>query len=459
MNNTTDMVTAANGKALIPAADANDIVGASAGDEIETGIEAPLRVGLTIAFLVFGVFGLWSLLAPIESAAHAQGSVTPRSYKKPVQHLEGGIVKEVLIQNGDVVKAGDVLFVMDSTRPLAELGILQGQLLSLLAMEARLLAERSNAEQVTYPPELVEAGARGELEINAQNQIFNTRKAALEGNVAVLEQRISQLKASIDGMKAQRESREELAASYGEELETVKSLLSEGYDTRPRLREVERAHATATGDVAELTANIASTEIRIGETQLEIQQAQNTFQTEVAAQLSETQNQLKDTRERITTLSDIVSRTEVRATDSGVINGLKVHTSGTVIPPGEVIAEIVPQDDELVIEAMVSIGDIDRVAEGQDASIRMTTLNARRTPNIEGRVLSVSADTTVDQRTGTAYYTARIAVTEESLAELQDVALVPGMPAEVFIATGSRTFMQYITKSISDSWARSFRED
>lgn len=454
MTNTTDIVPVAKGKALVTT-DADP----AARNEVETDIDAPLRIGLTIAFLVFGVFGVWSLLAPIGSAAHAQGFVSPRSYNKPVQHLEGGIVKEVLVLNGDIVKAGDVLLVMESTRPLSELGILSGQSLSLLAREARLLAERAGANAVTYPEEVLAAGTRGEVEINAQNEIFMTRKAALEGNVAVLKQRISQLHARVEGMEAQRESREELAASFAEEVKQVESLLAEGFESRVHLRELERNHASTSADAAELTANIASTQIQIGETELEIQQQMNNFQTEVAKELSQTQNELKDVRERITTLSDIVARTEVRAQADGVVNGLRVHTPGTVIPPGEVVAEIVPQDDELVVDAHVALQDIDRVAAGQDASIRMPSLNAKRTPSIKGRVLSVSADATVDQRTGTSYYTARITVNEESLAELEDVALVPGMPAEVFIATGSRTFMQYVTKSITDSWARSFRED
>lgn len=461
MNKKSDIVPAASGKAIVSASDATAVARMDSRDRaaVETEIDSPLRVGLTIAFLVFGVFGVWSLLAPIEGAAHAQGFVTPRSFTKPIQHLEGGIVKEVLVQNGDFVEAGQVLLVMDATRPQSELGIISGQMLSLLAREARLLAERTNAAEITFPPELQEAGDRGLVEMNAQRQIFDTRKAALEGNVAVLKQRISQLQAQVEGLQALRESKEALAASFAEELESVQSLLAEGFESRVHLRELERNHANATGEMAELAANIASTQIRIGETELEMQQQQNTFQTEVASELSEVQNQLKDARERFTSLTDIVKRTEVRTLEAGVVNGLKVHTGGTVIPPGEVVAEVVPQNDELVIDAMVSLTDIDRVNEGQEASIRLPTLNAKTTPSIFGHVLSVSADSMIDQNTGTSYYNARIAVDEASLAELEDVVLVSGMPAEVFIATGSRTLMQYVMKSITDSWARSFRED
>ncbi len=461
MNTKSELTPASKAKSLINsiAADAGGMIGASTSDQIETGIEAPLRIGMIIAFLIFGLFGVWSVFAPIEGAAHAQGFVTPRSYKKPVQHLEGGIVKEVLVQNGDEVQAGDVLLVMEATRPQSELGILNGQLLTLLAMEARLLAERVDATEISHPQELLDAGAQGEVEINTQTDIFNTRKASRDGNVAVLQQRIGQLDASVEGMEALRESKQLLVASYQEELDSVKSLLSEGFESRVKLREIERAFANVSGEVAELTANIAATQIRRGETELEVQQQLNTFQTEAADELSRVQSQLKDVRERMINLTDIVSRTEVRATETGTINGLMVHAAGSVIPPGAIVAEVVPMDDELVIDAMVSLGDIDRVKEGQDATIRLPTFNSRRTPILRGKVLRVSADSTTDQRTGATYYNARITVDEASLADLQDLVLVPGMPAEVLIATGSRTFMQYLMKPMTDSWARSFRED
>ncbi len=457
--NKISAIVPSKGKALLNqiTADAGGMLGAS--DEVETSIQAPLRIGLTIAFLVFGVFGLWSLLAPIEGAAHAQGFITPRSFKKPIQHLEGGIVKEVLVQNGDMVQAGQVLFILDATRSQAELEIFRGQALSLMAQEARLLAERDNAEAILYPQEVQDAGDKGRAEINAQNRIFQTRKATRDGIIAVLEQRIGQLEARIEGMQGMRESKQMLSASFEEELASVQSLLADGFESKLRLRELERNHASLAGEAAELAASIAATQIQIGETRLEIQQQQNTLQSEVASELSQTQNQLKDTRERVITLTDIVARTEVRTPDTGLVNSLKIHSPGTVIAAGEVLAEVVPQDDELVIDAMVSLSDIDSVHEGQEASIRLPTFSAKRTPNFYGHVISVSADSLVDQRTGVPYYQARIVLDEESLAELQDLVLVPGMPAEVFISTGSRTFMQYLIKPLTDSWARSFREN
>lgn len=429
------------------------------GMEVETGFGAPRRIGLTIAFVVFGVFGLWSVLAPIEGSAHAAGIVTVRSYKKVIQHLEGGIVKDILVQNGDMVKTGDILLLLDPTQSLAQLEIYNGQMLSLLALEARLIAERDELDAVAYPPSLLADSPQARMEVQAQNQIFRTRKSTHEGATAVLNQRISQLESQITGLEAQRDTKRELAASYEEELVDVRSLLAEGFATELRLRELERSHAQYAGEAAELSANIAAAQIQIGATQLEILQQQNTFQSEVADQLAETQNQLKDTRERVTALSDVVTRTEVRAPSAGIVNGMQVHTIGGVIGPGQIIAEIVPQGDELVIEAKVSPADIDRVEAGQEVTVRLSSLSTRSVPTLYGHVLGLSADTLTDQATGVPYFLARVTLTPESLADLGEVVLVPGMPAEVLINTGARTFLEYALKPLSNVMARSFIED
>lgn len=436
---------------------------ASPGDQaqtpVETGIEGPRRVGLIIAIVIFGVFGLWSTFAPIDSAAYAGGVVRVRSYNKVVQHLEGGIVQEIRVQNGDFVNEGDVLLVIDPTQALSQLASLRTQLLALSAIESRLRAEQQSQDSVSYPAELLQGGAEGQKEIDTQNNIFATRKAALDGAVAVLEQRIGQLQSRLDGLRAMRDSKRTLAASFEDELNDFRPLLEEGFTDKQRLRELERSLAMQQGEAADLSATIASTEIQIGETRLEILQQQNEFQDQVANQLGEIQVQLKDTRERVTALNHIVSRTEVRAPISGVVNSLQVHTEGGVINPAAPIAEIVPQSDELVIEAMLSPTDIDRVAVGQEATVRLPAFNSKSVPTLFGSVLGVSADAVQNPDTGQSYYLARIQLTPESVADLQELVLVPGMPAEVLITTGSRTFLQYIMKPVTSSMVKSFRED
>lgn len=425
---------------------------------VETGIDAPKRIGMLIFFLVFGVFGVWAAVAPLDGAAHAPGTVIVRSNKQLVQHLEGGIVSEIRARNGDVVSAGDPLLILDNTQSLAQLEIANAQYIALRAMEARLIAERDGLDNIAFPQELLSSDAYSRTETASQQQLFNTRRASLAGSVEVLEQRIGQLQSQLQGLRALQESKQDLATSFGEELRDVAALLSEGFADKNRLRELERQAALLRGEAAELTASISSTEIQIGETRLQILQQEREFQNEVAIQLAETQTRLKDAYERVTALRDVVTRTVVTAPVDGIVNGMQVHTVGGVVPPGTPLAEVVPQSDELVVEARVMPIDIDRVAIGQEAMIRFSSFSSS-VPNIFGTVINVSADAFVDQATGMSYYTARVEVTPEGLASLGSLTLVPGMPAEIFINTGSRTFLQYVMKPFTNALARSFIED
>ncbi len=426
--------------------------------DVETSLDKPRRIGTLMLLAVFGGFGLWSTLAPIDGAAHAPGSVTVRSYKKVIQHLEGGMIREIRVQNGDHVALDDVLLVLDDTQAQAQLEINNAQLVALTALEARLIAERDDASAIAFPASLLTAGVSARAEMDAQTHIFAARKASVDGSTAVLEQRIEQLRSRLTGLEAMRQSKEELAISFGAELADVRILLEEGFSDRLRLRELERSHAVYKGEAAELVATISSTEMQIGETQLQILQTENEFRSEVASMLSEAQTRLKDARERMIALNDIAQRTVIRAPVAGVVAGMQYHTEGGVIGPGAPIAEVVPQSDELVVEARVSVGDIDRVTPGQEATIRFSSFSSS-VPTIFGTVLSVSADAMADQATGMPFYLARVAVTEEGMQDLGTLTLVPGMPAEVFINSGSRTFLQYVMKPFSDAVARSLRED
>lgn len=425
----------------------------------DTSMAKPRRIGLFILFLVFGVFGAWATLAPLDSAAQTTGSVTVKSYTKVIQHLEGGIVKEILARNGDLVSAGDPILILDDTQPLSQLEIINAQLVAYTAFESRLVAERDGLEQVVYPDLLLTGDLDARAEMDAQNQIFRTRKAAREGSIEVFEQRIEQLQSRVTGLEALRASKEELAALFEDELDDTRALLSQGFSDVTRLRELERNHATNMGEAAELTANISSTQIQVGEARLEIIQLENEFQNEVAELLGDVQTSIKDATERRESLLDIVRRTVIAAPEEGILTGMQVHTIGGVIGSGIPIAELVPQSDELIIEARVSPVDIDRVVVGQVADIRFSSFDRKEVPQIFGSVTSVSADTLTDEYTGADYYLARIEVSPEGMADLGDLVLVPGMPAEAFINTGSRTFLQYLLNPLTSSMARSFRED
>jgi len=422
-----------------------------------SSVDGAKRIGLTIFFLVFGVFGLWSVLAPLDGAAYAPGTVTVKSYKKTVQHLEGGIVADILVRDGDVVEAGQPLLILDDTQSMSSLEIIASQHAALKMREARLIAERDKSDGVVYTQDPTFSETDVEQEVTAQNQIFAARRTANEGRREILKQRVSQLQNQIEGMEALRQSKELLAQSYAEELSDTQVLLAQGFSEKTRLRQAERSYAAFSGEAAELTANISSTQVQIGETELQILQQESDFHNEVVAELSEVQTALKDANERLTALRDIVSRTTIVAPDAGVVNGMQVHTIGGVIGPGSPIAEIVPASDELVIEASVSPIDIDRVSVGQEARIRFSTFGSRA-PTFFGEVLSLSADALTNESTGASYYLARIEVIPES-QEFGDLALLPGMPAEAFINTGARTFLQYLFKPLSNSFARSFNED
>jgi epimerase transport system membrane fusion protein len=442
---------------------AGDVAPIIAGDQpsgsaVITSMNKPKNIGLLMFFLVFGVFGIWATVAPIEGAAHAPGSVTVRSNRQLVQHLEGGIVKEIVARNGDRVRAGDALLILDDTQPLAQLEITNLQYMAMRAMEARLIAERDGLEQISFPAELSGVAQNAQSEIASQTQIFVTRKASLEGSVEVLEQRIGQLQSRLGGLRALQQSKQDLADSFAEELRDVESLLVEGFADKNRVRELERNAAQLRGEAAELTANISSTEIEIGETRLQILQQEREFQNEVANQLAEVQTGLKDSSERLIALRSIVQRTTITAPVDGIVNGMQVHTVGGVVPPGQPLADIVPQNEELIVEARVSPMDIDRVAMGQEAMVRFSSFSSS-VPNIFGSVINVSADALTDPNTGMTYYSARVEVTPEGLRDLGDLTLIPGMPADVFITTGSRTLLQYMMKPISSALARSFIED
>lgn len=430
----------------------------AADDKLMVSMESPVRVGMIIFFLVFGVFGLWAAFAPLEGAAHAPGTVSVKTYKKIVQHLEGGIIREIRVQNGDFVTEGTPLIILDDTQAQTQWEINNSQFVAHTAREARLIAERDGLDSVIYPSTLDLSRDNDRQEIAAQNEIFNARRNSRLGEIEVLEQRIEQLQSNLIGSRVTKESKDELAASYAEELVDLQALLEQGFADKNRVRAAERNYAIAKGEAAELAAHIASTEIQIGETRLQILQFERRFQNEVVYELGETQTTLKDIRDRMVALQDIVSRTVIRAPVDGVVNGMQYHTVGGVIGSGTPIAEIVPQSEELIIEARVAPIDIDRVAEGMDATIRFSSFSSA-VPTIFGRVISLSADALHDQATGATYYLARIEVTPEGIEDLGSLELLPGMPAEAFIATGSRTFLQYLFKPFTNALARSFIED
>lgn len=425
----------------------------------ETSDKKPRTIGLLVLLVTFGVFGVWAAFAPLDSASHAQGVVSIKGKRKTVQHLEGGIVKEIKVADGELVEEGQTLIVLDDTQFSAELGILRGQYYSRRALESRLIAERDDKAEITFPEDLNADDARVvEAKLNEQ-QIFEARRNSRQGEKEVLEKRVVQLKSQIDGLRALVDSKVELSESYASEVEDLSALLDEGYVEKTRMMESQRALARTRGEIADHQASIAQAQVRIGETQLQILQLEKEFKTEVVDKLAEVQANVYDLKERIVAIQDKVERSRVTAPVAGKVLGLNTHTIGGVIQAGTPILDIVPEKQELIVEAQVAPTDIDRVSLGLPARVRFSAFKTKTTPVAEAIVTKISADRLTDPDTGESYYSATVEVTEEGQDSLQGLTLVAGMPAEVLIKTGERSLLSYLTQPAKDAMARSLIEE
>lgn len=429
--------------------------------ELDVSDKKPKLIGLLILFVTFGMFGTWAVLAPLDSAALAPGVVTVKTYRKTIQHLEGGIVEQINVRDGDQVEAGEVLLVLDDTQARAELGIVRGQMIAAQALEARLKAERDQQEKIKFPDTFDEQDKRVEEAVLSERQVFQARMNSHLGEIEVLEQRMTQIDEQIKGLDAVIRSKKELMASYQDEIQELSELLSDGFVDKQRLRDFERRVSELDGAMADHRSSIAQAKMKQGETRLSILQLKKDFHTEVVNQLSEVQSTLFDLRERERALMDRVERTEVRAPEAGMVLGMTVHTVGGVVQSGAPILDIVPAASDLVIEAQVSPIDIDRVSVGKLADIRFSAFKSATTPVIEGQVEQISADRLTNEETGMPYYLARVELTEEGRSNLEaaNLVLVPGMPSEVLINTGERTLLEYLVQPATNAFARSLIED
>ncbi len=418
-------------------------------------------LGLLVLLVGLGGFFVWAAVAPIDSATVAAGTLTVESTRKTVQHLEGGIVSQILVREGERVPQDAVLVRLDDTEARAQLEIVRSRFLARRAEEARLVAERDGARTVAFPADLTAAAQdpRVEEAVTGQQRVFQARYEALAGESDVLQQRVEQLGEQIKGLEAVAKSKQKRIGLYQEELTGLNKLFEKGMGDKSKLREWERMVAELEGERAEHQASIASARVQIGETKLRMAQVRQRFASEVAAQLRTVQTDLSDLRERTRALENTLERTLVRAPVGGAVVGMKVHTVGGVVRAGEAILDIIPQGEALIIEARVQPNDIDRVTTGQPAQVRFSAFNARTTPTVPGVVQTVSADSLTDARTGAPYYLARIQVTDADMASLHGLTLQPGMPADVIIKNGERTFFQYLIRPLMDRVALGLKED
>jgi HlyD family secretion protein len=422
-------------------------------------LRGPFLLGCAvIGFCVIGLTA-WGGSAPLSSAAIATGQVVVESYRKTIQHLEGGIVREIAVVDGDVVAAGDLLIRMDDTKARTNLDALQGRYYAARAQEARLVAERDEAAEIAFPDELLKAihPAAAEAMVG-QRKIFEARRAWLAGQIAILRQQMAQLSEEIAALRQQVESETRQTALVSEEMEGVEALVNKGLERKARLLALQRAAEEIGARRSDHLGQIARARQKIGEAELQITDLQNRQVDEVMRELRKTQDDLFDLKEKLLAARDVLDRTVVVAPMGGVVVNRRVHTVGGVVNPGDLLLEIVPQKEELIVEARVRMDDIDMVRPGLPVQVRLTAYKQRWTPTVEGIVRTVSADRLQDSRSGDAFFNARIGVEPESLKKLPDVELYPGMPADVLIVAQPRTALDYMLLPITASLAHAFRE-
>jgi HlyD family secretion protein len=422
--------------------------------------ELVLAGSALIGIFVIG-FGTWSVMAPLESAAVALGTVVSESSRKTVQHLEGGIISAILVHDGDSVVAGQTLIRLDDTKARTTLLALRGQLWDARAREARLVAERDGAAEVDFPGDLVAQNREPAIAaaLAGQQKIFDTRRSLEQSKTAAIKERINQVHEEINGHQAEVAALEKRVALLQEEVGGVKQLVAGGLERKSRLLQLERDLADADGKRGDTLAQIARAKQTIAEAEIDILSLQNDRQKDVANELRETQKKQHELAEEVQAAADVLARDDVKAPENGIVTDLRVHTPGGVISPGAALLDLVPEADRLVVEVQVRPEDIDRVREGLPAQVRLLPYKQRRTPPLDATVTYVSADRLVDKRTERPYYTAKLRIDEKELAALGgDVKMVPGMPSEAMIKTGESTVAAYALSPILDSFHRAFRE-
>ncbi len=424
------------------------------------GIAKPVWVGLFVIALFFGGFGSWAALAPLGSAAIATGVISVEGSRKTIQHFEGGIISRILVTDGDVVQKGDTLVVLDNTQAEASLQLVYGRKMVALAELARLEAERDNAAVITFDEWLLSRRADPNVlkAMESQKNIFEARLLARQGQITILNQKIAQLDEEITGLQNQIKSTNEQIKLINLELKDVATLVKKKLAKTTRLRALQRNAAELAGAKSQSIARIAQSKQAIGEIQLQITELQNAVLNEAVAELKNVQAQLFDLEEQERSSRDVLTRTAIIAPTSGVVVSMAVHTAGGVIRSGEPLMELVPMDQDLLVQAKVNPSDIDVVHIGAKARITFPAFSQRDVSPADGSVINVSADSLTDERTGESYYQALVKIENLEVANINIDQLRPGMQADVMIATGEQTALQYFLKPILSSFNRAMKE-
>ena len=439
---------------------------ASSAPESKPGRSAIRKLNIVGSILVVafvGCIGGWAATSELAGAVIATGTLTVKSNVKKVQHPTGGVVKELLVREGSTVTEGQILVRLDDTVTRATLGVVRSQLDESNARHARLIAEREDADTVTFSQDLVARAGESNFAdaIHGEQKLFESRRAARAGQRSQLRERISQSNEEVRGLTAQQQAKEGEIKLISEELVGVADLYKKSLVSISRYMQLQRERTRLEGDRGQFIAEIARARARISETELQIIQLDEDFRGGVLKDIRETQGKIAELVERMVAAEDQLKRVDIRAPHAGIVNLLTVHTVGGVIGNGETIMQIVPQGEELIVEVKVAPQDIDQIEVGGQAAVRLVAGNQRTMPELNGVVTLVSADLTREQ-TGagatSAHYLVHTSLPQDEVARLGEFRLVPGMSAEVFIQTYARTPLQYLIKPLRDQIARTFRE-
>lgn len=430
--------------------------------DVPTNDKRYIKFGLIFLVLTLGIFTAWATLAPLSSALIAQGEVTVDSYRKSIQHYEGGIVKEIYVRNGDLVKKGDPLLVLENTQFQAQLDNSYTRMMIAKAELQRLNAEQSFADEVQFSDDLLTAAESNEDIANAlkqQSSLLAARHSAYNQETEALETRVEQTNAQIAGIQKQISGLKKQLALLSEEEEAYTTLYEEGLGDNKRARELNRSIISSQNEINASQAEVARLKIQNTETKLQVATRKQDYLKEVGERLKQTQGNYFDILEKYQVAEDRVDRAIIRAPEDGTIVDMKVHTIGSVANSGQPLMDLVPVEDNFVVESRVSPQDINDIYIGQPADIRFSAFNSIKTKVIAGTVINVSADRLLTEQDQMPYYLARIKVTEEGRADMtEDMKLKSGMPAEVMIQRGERTLFNYLIKPLKDSFARSLKE-
>lgn len=418
-------------------------------------------MGYILIFITFGVFGSWAAVAKLDSAVVAPATISLEGNRRVVQHFEGGIAEEILVQEANSVQAGDVLIRLNSIEARSNLEVLSTRLDVAHLVEARLLAERALEEEVTFPKDVLSRNSVSLEAVQAdQKNLFNGRRQILKSQEDILLARVEQIKVQIEGLELQKSAFERRIENYTEMLVRMRTGAEGGNIASNILSQREDELIEIEANLGQVISDIAQAQASIGETELQRLQLTQEYRERASTELEKIRAEISELSERRKVAADVLARTEIRAPGSGTIQNLKVHTVGSVIRPGDVLMELVPEDEELIINARVSPIDVDNVAPGLETEVRFSAFKTKLTPIMLGMVETVSGDViTPDNPNEPPYYLARVTVDEEDIpVEIKD-RLTAGMPADVVITTGERTVINFIASPLMDAVRKSMIEE